>query len=244
MVSLEMLRFIFIASISFLFSISYAAAAERPVFPCKNEGVYGFSGGTPFAAQLIGSHGPGKFYEYSWSEHRPTNWVADIQLVTGFPNAIDSILWGKGIKYSPGNNVQTAECSTGWGCLDSKDSSKIWESGVLFHSKPFGYKDIEFCHILELKPENYKGKNRSVLYAWDIYWTLGQPYSCPATLIDALNGKNKFKDSIHYLVAPNTGQGLPNVPVKYWTCKGEIGGVVGDKNEEINSVRDRENGNI
>jgi hypothetical protein len=78
---------------------------------------------------------------------------------------------------------------------------------------------------MNVTSENYVAGNRSVFYAWNIHWFLGEPYSCPETLIDALNNKGPFKDRVHYLVAPNTGKGLATIPEEDWTCNGQKGGV-------------------
>jgi hypothetical protein len=125
----------------------------------------------------------------------------------------------------------TVECSTGWGCFDRSEPAKGWESGIIFNAAFAGGADYVFCHMFERTTRTENGKEQDVLRMWENGWTLGEPYTCPSALTDAMAGKDSSAGEVHYMEVPYTGRGVPLAGRESWTCEGARGGVVSNVND-------------
>lgn len=196
----------------------WTAGERPPLYDCTKDG-QGFTGGATVPRQIFGSYGPGQSLLWDVKAGRTAGDAQNVQMATGFPNGIVTILWGEGAK--AGANVMTVECTTGWGTYDPDDPSLLWQAGIIFDEIPGLGTNTYFCHHIEMDTSG----PRTVMKMWESYWTYGEPYTCPATLRDALDGKGDFPNPITYLELPDTGIGAATVPPAEWTTTGTSVGV-------------------
>ena len=192
--------------------------ATPPPTPCVRDG-QGFTGGATVPLQIFGSYGPGTSQLWDVATGKAAGDSQKVQMATGFPNGVVTILWGEGAK--AGTNVMTVECTTGWDTYSPDDTRRLWHAGIIFDEIPGLGTNTYFCHHIIMDTSG----RRVVMKMWETYWTYGQAYTCPGTLRDALQGKGRFPNPITYLELPATGIGAAPVPPAEWNSAGTSVGV-------------------
>ncbi len=194
------------------------AGGETTLSDCTKDG-QGFTGGATVPLQIFGSYGPGKSLAWDVATKSTAGDAQNVEMATGYPNGIVTILWGEGAK--AGSNVMTVECTTGWATYSKDDPSRLWQAGIIFNEIPGLGTNTYFCHHLVMDTSG----SRVVMKMWETYWTYGEDYTCPDTLRAALDGKGDFPNPITYLELPATGIGAPPVPPEQWNSEGTSVGV-------------------
>jgi len=180
----------------------------------------GFTGGATVPRQIYGSYGPGKSLAWDVSSGTAGGDPQNVEMATGFPNGVVTILWGEGA--AAGSQVMTVECTTGWDVYDADDPSRLWHAGIIFDDIPGLGSNTYFCHHIEMDTS----AGAAVMKMWETYWSYGQDYSCPDTLLAIMDGQiTDFPNPVTYLELPDTGIGAATVDPDQWTTAGTSVGV-------------------
>jgi len=200
-------------------SPSTSASSTSNLQDCTKIG-QGFTGGATVPRQIFGSYGPGQSLLWDVETGKTKGDAQNVEMATGFPNGIVTILWGEGAK--AGSNVMTVECTTAWDVYDENDLSTLWQAGIIFNEIPGLGTNTFFCHHIVMD----KSTDAVTMKMWETYWTYGQEYTCPDTLLDVLDGEiSDFPNPVTYLELPSTGIGASPVPPEEWTADGTSVGV-------------------
>lgn len=195
------------------------ATDASPLQDCTKLG-QGFTGGATVPRQIYGSYGPGQSLGWDVATGTTTGDAQNVEMATGFPNGIVTILWGEGAK--AGSNVMTVECTTAWDVYDPNDLGTLWQAGIIFDEIPGLGTNTYFCHHIVMDDST----DSVTMKMWETYWTYGEDYTCPDTLRGVLDGEiTDFPNAITYLELPSTGIGAPPVPPEDWTADGTSVGV-------------------
>lgn len=195
-----------------------SAGSSPALTDCTKDG-QGFTGGATVPLQIFGSYGPGQSRVWDVSSGTTAGGAQNVQMATGFPNGIVTILWGEGA--AAGDNAMTVECTTGWDTYSEDDPTVLWQAGIIFDEIPGLGSDTYFCHHIEMDTSGA----RVVMKMWETHWKYGEDYTCPDTLRSALDGKGDFPNPITYLELPATGIGAAPVPPSEWNSDGTSVGV-------------------
>jgi hypothetical protein len=185
---------------------------------CVQDG-QGFTGGADVPLQIFGSYGPGQSKAWDVETGKAGGNAQNVQMATGMPNGIVTILWGKNA--GAGDNTLTVECTTGWGTYSDDDPTRLWQAGIIFDEIPGLGENTYFCHHIEMDT----AADAATMKMWETYWKFGEDYSCPQTLTAALDGDSTAPNPVTYLELPDTGIGADTVPVDQWTTGGSEVGV-------------------
>lgn len=195
-----------------------ASAAAPALSDCVRDG-QGFTGGATVPRQIYGSYGPGKSQVWDVDKGATAGGTQNVNMATGFPNSVVTILWGKGAK--AGEDVMTVECTSGWDTYDDSDPTKLWHAGIIFDEIPGLGSNTYFCHDIEMDTSG----DRTVMKMWETYWAYGEDYTCPDTLKAAMAGEIDFPNPVTYLELPDTGIGAATVAPQDWTTEGTQVGI-------------------
>lgn len=191
------------------------AAAEAD---CVKDG-QGFTGGASVPVQIFGSYGPGKSKGWDVATGKTTGDAQNVQMATGMPNGIVTILWGKDA--GAGDNTLTVECTTGWATYSDDDPIRLWQAGIISDEIPGLGTNTYFRHHIEMDTSGAS----TTMKVWETYWEFGEDYTCPETLTSALDGSSEAPNPVTHLELPDTGIGAATVPQEDWTTGGSQVGV-------------------
>lgn len=191
----------------------------QQISDCVKDG-QGFTGGATVPLQIFGSYGPGQSLVWDVAKGKTAGGAQNVQMATGMPNGIVTILWGKDA--GAGENTLTVECTTGWGVYDEDDPTKLWHGGIISNGIPGLGTDTIFCHRIEMDTSG----DQVTMKMWETFWKYGEDYTCPDTLQQILDGDLDFPNPVTYLELPDTGIGAGTVPPSEWTTDGTEVGVV------------------
>lgn len=180
---------------------------------CVKDG-QGFTGGATVPRQIFGSYGPGQSLVWDVESGSTTGDPQNVQMATGMPNGVVTILWGEGA--GAGDNTLTVECTSSWDVYDEADPTTLWHAGIIFDEIPGLGTNTYFCHHIVMDTSG----EAAVMKMWETYWTYGEDYSCPETLRAILDGELDFPNPVTYLELPDTGIGAATVPPDQWTTDG------------------------
>lgn len=181
----------------------------------------GFTGGATVPRQIYGSYGPGQSLVWNVQTDSTDGGAQNVEMATGFPNGVVTILWGEGA--AAGEGVMTVECTTAWDVYDDADPTFLWHAGIIFDEIPGLGTNTYFCHHIKMDTTG----DAVVMKMWETFWTYGEDYTCPDTLLAVLDGEiTDFPNPITYLELPDTGIGVDVVPPSEWTTDGTQVGVV------------------
>ncbi len=181
----------------------------------------GFTGGATVPRQIYGSYGPGQSLVWNVQSNATDGGAQNVEMATGFPNGVVTILWGEGA--AAGEGVMTVECTTAWDVYDDADPTFLWHAGIIFDEIPGLGSNTYFCHHIKMDTSG----DSVVMKMWETFWTYGEDYTCPDTLLGVLDGEiSDFPNPITYLELPDTGIGVDVVPPSEWTTDGTQVGVV------------------
>lgn len=199
-------------------SSSESPAAGTATKDCKKDG-QGFTGGATVPLQIFGSYGPGKSRSWDVEAKEATGTGQNVQMATGLPNGIVTILWGENAE--AGDGTFTVECTIGWATYNNEDPKTLWQSGIIFDEIAGLGTNTFFCHHIEMDISGDDVRMKM----WETYWKYGTDYTCPDTLKNALDGKSEAPNPVTYLELPATGIGAKPVPPAQWTTGGDSVGV-------------------